>query len=146
MPKCKEKPVALQQKVIKFGVDGMTIRSIAKRLDMSRSTIHTILQKHRKMGSVENLEGRGCKRKTSNRTDRLIRKLAMKNRKVSASTIVTEVKNATSSEISTQTVRNRLNETGLHGRVPRKKPLISKRNKIKRLNFAREHLGKSEDF
>ena len=42
--------------------------------------------------------------------------------------------------ISTRTVQRRLNEFGLMGRVARKKPLISEKNRRKRLAFAKEHV------
>ena len=34
----------------------------------------------------------------------------------------------------------------MHGGVPQKKSLISKKNKIKLLNFVREHVNKSPEF
>jgi len=39
-----------------------------------------------------------------------------------------------------RTVRNRLRECGLFGRVARKKPFISRQNRMRRLGFARRHL------
>jgi len=136
----------MRRKVVKFSHEGMSVRQIAKRLDLAKSTVFNILQKMKRTGGVENVKGRGRKRKTTSRTDRMMRTLTMKNRKMPASKIVTEVKNATGTDISVQTVRNRLNETGLHGRVPRRKPLISKRNHKKRMDFAREHVNKPEEF
>lgn len=44
-------------------------------------------------------------------------------------------------EISSRTVQRRLNQGGLHGRRPVKKPLISKKNIKVRLEFARDHLN-----
>ena len=146
MGKLRETSREIREKVIKFNDEGMSTRQIARRLDLPKSTAHNILLKFKKTGAVANVAGRGRKRKTSQRTDRLIKQLAMKNRKTSAAKIATEVKNATQTDICPQTVRNRLNETGLHGQVPRKKPLISKKNKTKRLNFAREHANKSPEF
>jgi hypothetical protein len=44
-------------------------------------------------------------------------------------------------EIVPRTVRRRLNKFGLFGRVARKKPLISLRNRRRRLQFARDHFN-----
>ncbi|KAK3527102.1 hypothetical protein QTP86_010826 [Hemibagrus guttatus] len=44
------------------------------------------------------------------------------------------------------TIRNRLGKNGLHGRVPRQKPLLSKKNIKARLSFARKHLDDPQDF
>ncbi|KAK3537280.1 hypothetical protein QTP70_006990 [Hemibagrus guttatus] len=44
------------------------------------------------------------------------------------------------------TIRKRLGKNGLHGRVPRRKPLLSKKNIKARLSFARKHLDDPQDF
>ena len=51
-----------------------------------------------------------------------------------------DLKNELQLAISPQTIRRRLNEEGLFGRIMRKKPLISKANQQKRLDFAIDHL------
>lgn len=43
--------------------------------------------------------------------------------------------------ISARTIRHRALEIGLRARRPAKKPMITKRNQIKRLKFARDHLN-----
>ncbi|KAI3369578.1 hypothetical protein L3Q82_024389 [Scortum barcoo] len=47
---------------------------------------------------------------------------------------------------STTTIRKRLGKNGLHGRVPRRKPLLSKKNIKARLNFARKHFDDPQDI
>ncbi|KAK3511702.1 hypothetical protein QTP70_014531 [Hemibagrus guttatus] len=44
------------------------------------------------------------------------------------------------------TIRKRLGKNGLHGRVPRRKPLLSKKNIKARLSFARKHFDDPQDF
>ncbi len=44
------------------------------------------------------------------------------------------------------TIRKRLGKNGLHGRVPRLKPLLSKKNIKAHLSFARKHLDYPQDF
>ncbi|KAK3528622.1 hypothetical protein QTP70_006032 [Hemibagrus guttatus] len=43
-------------------------------------------------------------------------------------------------------IRKRLGKNGLHGRVPSRKPLLSKKNIKARLSFARKHLDDPQDF
>ncbi|GFT87191.1 transposable element Tc1 transposase [Trichonephila clavipes] len=45
-----------------------------------------------------------------------------------------------------KTVRRVLKKAGYNGRVARKKPLIGKRNRVKRLKFAKEHILKPRHF
>lgn len=47
-------------------------------------------------------------------------------------------------ELSNRSIRRRLNEANLFGRISRKKPLLSKKNIKKRLDFAKTH--KENDF
>uniref|UniRef100_A0A9J7WYS1 Transposase Tc1-like domain-containing protein n=1 Tax=Cyprinus carpio carpio TaxID=630221 RepID=A0A9J7WYS1_CYPCA len=45
------------------------------------------------------------------------------------------------------TIRKRLGENGIHGRVPRqKKPLLSKKNIAAHLQFAKDHVDKPEEY
>ena len=48
--------------------------------------------------------------------------------------------------VHASTIRQKFNRHDIHGRVARKKPLLSRKNKAARLNFAREHLDKPEAF
>ncbi|PWA27923.1 hypothetical protein CCH79_00000230 [Gambusia affinis] len=48
--------------------------------------------------------------------------------------------------VHVSTIRRNINRHGIHGRVARRKPLLSRKNKAARLKFAREHLDKPEAF
>ena len=146
MVKTREISTALREKVISFYKQGLSVRKVASRLDLVHTTVQYIIQKYRKTATVVNTPGRGRKAKTTVRTDRYIRQLAMKNRKLSAKKIASEVQEATGTSLCPQSVRNRLNDTGLSGRIARKKPYISDRNKRKRLAFAKEHVNKPAEF
>ncbi|GFU84788.1 uncharacterized protein TNCV_2127291 [Trichonephila clavipes] len=52
----------------------------------------------------------------------------------------------TGQSVSAETVRRVLRKAGCNGRVARKKPLIGKRNRVKRLKFAKEHILKPQQF
>ena len=44
------------------------------------------------------------------------------------------------------TIRKRLGKNGIHGRVPRRKPLLTKKNTKARLTFAKKQLDDPQDF
>ena len=81
--------------------------------------------------------GCGRKQKTSPTMDRLIQPKLKLGRRKSARTVTFEF------EIS---VSQQLHETGLIGRVARKKPYVNKINCLKRLKYAKEMLWKPLHF
>uniref|UniRef100_A0AAY4F0G5 Transposase Tc1-like domain-containing protein n=1 Tax=Denticeps clupeoides TaxID=299321 RepID=A0AAY4F0G5_9TELE len=48
--------------------------------------------------------------------------------------------------VHNSTIRKRLGINGLHGRFPRRKPLLSTKNIKASLNFAKKHLNDCKDF
>ncbi len=55
---------------------------------------------------------------------RQVQKLASKNRRMSAASIALEVAEVEGQLVSAQTIRHTLKQVGLHGRRPRRKPLL----------------------
>ncbi|GFT82352.1 transposable element Tc1 transposase [Trichonephila clavipes] len=66
--------------------------------------------------------------------------------KISAPKIAGSTSNTLGRSVSAETVRRVLRKAGYNGRVARKKPLIGKRNRVKRLKFAEEHILKPQQF
>ncbi|GFV61024.1 transposable element Tc1 transposase [Trichonephila clavipes] len=66
--------------------------------------------------------------------------------KISAPKIASSTSNALGRSVSAETVRRVLRKAGYNGRVARKKPLIGKRNRVKRLKFTKEHILKPQQF
>ncbi|GFX39822.1 transposable element Tc1 transposase [Trichonephila clavipes] len=66
--------------------------------------------------------------------------------KISAPKIAASTSNTSGRSVSSETVRRVLRKAGYNGRVARKKPLIGKRNRVKRLKFAKEHILKPQQF
>lgn len=75
----------------------------------------------------------------------IVRKIK-ENPKISAPKIANEIQRELSISVCDETIRNVLRKNGYHGRVPRRKPLISERNRIKRIQFARDHKNKDNSF
>ncbi|GFU88900.1 transposable element Tcb1 transposase [Trichonephila clavipes] len=66
--------------------------------------------------------------------------------KISAPKIAASTFNTLGRSVSAETVRRVLRKAGYNGRAARKKPLIGKRNRVKRLKFAKEHILKPQQF
>ncbi len=68
------------------------------------------------------------------------------NRHASSLQLSKEVESQTGVTISHDTIRRTLQRNGMHGCRPRKKPLLKPRHKKARLEFARAHADKDEDY
>jgi len=77
---------------------------------------------------------------------RQVQKLASKNRCMSAASIALEVAEAEGQLVSVQTIRRTLQQDGLHGRRPRRKPLLKLAHKTARKQFAEDNLSKSMNY
>ncbi len=68
------------------------------------------------------------------------------NRHASSLQLSKEVESQTGVTISRDTIWRTLQRNGMHGCCPRKKPLLKPRHKKARLEFARAHADKDEDY
>ncbi len=68
------------------------------------------------------------------------------NRHASSMQLSKEVESQTGVTISRDTIRRTLQRNGMHGCRPRKKALLKPRHKKARLEFARAHADKDEDY
>ena len=123
---------------------GQSYQQIAVHLGVSRLAIINLVKKHRNTGSVKDLTGRGRKRSTTIHQDWQLVRRSLSNRRLNSSEL-TEVIEQTGNVVSSRTVRRRLKEAGLSGRVACKKPLLSQANRKARYQFARDHLSWSVD-
>ncbi|RHY49393.1 hypothetical protein DYB28_004948 [Aphanomyces astaci] len=71
--------------------------------------------------------------------DRIIVRAVKQNHRLSAETLQETFAVFHDKDISLATIRQRIRHTGLHGRVARKKPYLSKANKKKRLDYAKNY-------
>ncbi|CAF5223009.1 unnamed protein product, partial [Rotaria magnacalcarata] len=74
--------------------------------------------------------------------DRVIQRKVKVDRRKSASSVKIDIESELGITISEQTVRRRLHEIGLKGRVARKKPYVNKVNRDKRLEYAKTYREK----
>ncbi|GFW22335.1 transposable element Tc1 transposase [Trichonephila clavipes] len=142
----KETTIEERKLVIKLSNEGKSQRNIAKVVGRSVNCIQKILQKFKKTGILANNEGRARKKIMNSITEgRVIHQVKI-DPKISAPKIAASTSNTLGRSVSAETVRRVLRKAGYNGRVARKKPLIGKRNRVKRLKFTKEHILKPQQF
>eukprot|EP00795_Rhopilema_esculentum_P006592 gene6592-12133_t len=119
--------------------EGYSCNKIALKLKVARITVQQIIKKHKETGSVEDRKGRGRKRITTSREDRLIVKQSLKDRRKTSRILANELKDAHDIKVSSRTVRRRLVDSGLKYCRAKKKPLLSEKARAKRLDWGRQH-------
>jgi len=106
-------------------------REIASFLNCSKKMVQNALKKK------PTKESRGRKRKTSQKLDRRIGHESKRNPFKSSKNIKIDL----DLNVSARTVRRRLQEQSLNGRIARKVPMLSKKNIKKRIDFANNHVN-----
>uniref|UniRef100_A0AAY4AX06 Transposase Tc1-like domain-containing protein n=1 Tax=Denticeps clupeoides TaxID=299321 RepID=A0AAY4AX06_9TELE len=108
--------------------------------NVTKGTFAHIIQKFKTHGTVANLPGRGHRRKIDDKYN--TRLTSLRNRKLLAAQIRDQI-NATQSSssrpISRTTVNRRLRESGIHGQISARKPLLRRGNKQNRFVWAKKH-------
>jgi len=145
MGRKKELTEDIKNRIIMLSENGHSSAAIAGQLHLHDRTVRKIIQKFRENGSVKVKPRSGRPRKTNSRYDRQLKFLSLSDRFQSASKLAKQMEDATGVVLSASTVQRRLNQCGLKGCVAKKKPFISETNRLKRLKFAKEHIGWSVD-
>lgn len=119
---------------------------LAEKYHLPKSTVFSIVKRYKRTGSVEDGKRGSRKPAFTQRESREIFRKVKVNPFISAPKLREQVKEEFGKEVTAQTIRNYVHKAGLRGRSARKKPLISKRNRLRRLNFAREHVSRPMSF
>ena len=136
----------LRSLVIEHFLNSDSYTTVAKKLPIPRSTISFCYQKIQKPKRVLNLSGRGRKRKSTASVDWTIQCKIKVDRRKSAATVKIEIEKELGVFVHADTVRSRLHEIGLNGRVARKKLDVNKINQRKRIAYAKTMMEKSFDY
>lgn len=124
---------------------GFSYSKIADCLKLSSNACKQAIKHIERTGSFLNSIRAPKVRKSSPRMDRMLHRLSEANRFKTAVDIQSEMKAVPGFNLSVRTVRRRLGEFGLMGRVARKKPYVSLKNRKARLAFARQHLHRTPE-
>ncbi len=137
----------LRKKIIYLHKKGEGYKKISKALLISQNTVAKVVQTFKKDGTATISQRRpGRPRKLTPRQERLLMRRVEENRHASSLQLFKEVESQTEVTISRDTIRHTLQRNGMHGCCPRKKPLLKPKHKKARLDFARAHADKDEDY
>jgi transposase len=139
MSRTKEISEDPSSRIVDLHEAGKGYKSILKSLDVHRSTVRQMVYKWRKFSTVATLPRTGHPAKRTARAQRRMLNEVKKNPRVSAKDLKKSLEHANIS-VDESTIRETLNKNGVHGRTPRKKPLLCKKNIAVCLKFAKEHL------
>ena len=142
----KEYSADFRKIVVKLNQDGLSMGEISRTLDIPKSSVQKIINKFQKQGILVNMTGRGRKRITTKAEDRFIRRTIKMDRRKSAVDFAFELESIMAKKMSPQTIRNRMHEVGIYGRIARNKPFINERNRKKRLTWAKKYKNIENNF
>ncbi|MBN3290480.1 TCB1 transposase, partial [Polypterus senegalus] len=135
----------MRTEVIEIYQSGKGYKAISKALGLQRTTVRAIIHKWQKHGTVVNLPRSGRPTKITPRAQRRLIREVTKDPRTTSKELQASLASIKVS-VHDSTIRKRLGKNGLHGRFPRRKPLLSKKNIRARLNFAKKHLNDCQDF
>lgn len=139
MPRKRELDVVERSKAVLLHSQGQSQSKIAKIMKRSRYAIQAAIKRFKETGSYENRPKSGRKRITTERDDRFLTRLSLKNRMKSSKDLSAELNERQGISVSARTVRRRLVQANLHGRKARRKPLLTEDQKKKRLLWAKKY-------
>lgn len=145
-PHGKELSTDIRKRIVALHKDGLGYKKISEALKVGRTTVAGVVQRFLKTGSTLNRPRQGRPKKLSPRAVRQIKKMALADRRRSAGSIAEEVRAAGGQPVSAQTIRRTLHQDGLHGRRPRRKPLLKSVHKKARKQFADDNQSKKMDY
>ena len=130
----KEISEDMKKRVVTAYQSGEGDKTISKRFQLHPSTVRQIMYKWRAFNMTATLPRSGRPSKISPRNTRKNIIQVQANPHITCRELKTS--------LVASTVRRKLNNHDIHGRVARRKPLLWKKNKAASFNFAREHLDK----
>ncbi|GFS84299.1 HTH_Tnp_Tc3_2 domain-containing protein [Trichonephila clavipes] len=125
---------------------GKSYCEIAKIVGRSHSCVQKIIGRFRSDGLIENKSGRGRKSILSDVAKRRVLKDIRIDPKLSAVKLAAETSPIMGRSVSAETVRNVIRHAVYSSLVARKKPFINLQNQKKRLEFAKTHQLKTDNF
>ena len=116
-------------KMVVLRDEGYSLQEIASKLKCNRCTVCRTLAKQRACGTVDDRKRSGRPRISTPRNDRALQRIFLHNRRFTSSHLKREWEQSNGVTSSARTVRRRLDDVGLFGRLARKKPLLTDRHR-----------------
>lgn len=142
----KEISVDERKIIIKFWKEGKSFRNIAKDVGRQYSSVQRVINNFKSTGIYTSKPRCGRPPKLSSRERRDLIKQVKVNPRLTASQLSENTMVKFDKNICADAVRKILKKAGYRGRVSRKKPFISRVNRLKRIAFANEYVNKPPDF
>lgn len=121
--------------------EGYSTTEIAAKVKCSQSAVSKTLSRLRETGSLKDRKRSGRPKISNPRQDRSLARLCLRNRMLTSTQLKREWEDDCGVVCSSRTVRKRLDDVGLCGRVARKKPLLTERHKRIRLEWAKDKIN-----
>ena len=130
--------------IIVLAEEGYSQRAIAERLCVSKTAVQETIARKTTTGSIVPKKRPGRPRKTTKRTDQMMRRIVTSQPSASSSFVQAQLPPHV--QVSTATIRRRLcNDFKLRSYRPAIKPRLSKKNIRDRLKFCQQHLNWTVD-
>lgn len=139
MGKAKALSKKLQEQIVKEVKKGYSQRAVADTFGVSKSGVGYVMARYNQRGCVEIRKSPGRPLISTDREDRALVNRSKEEPRLNAVQLHAEMDKNYGLKYSVSTVKRRLNKAGLFGRRPAKKPLISVKNRIARVKFAKDH-------
>ena len=137
MPKTRELSEFERGEIIGLWKGGYVERDIMDILDHPKSTIHNIIEKYKIEHQISNAPRSGRPPKLTERNVRYLVKTVKKDRQQSLDEITEKFNQTSIVSVSSSTIKRTLHDEGFYGRAGKRKPLVSKANRKKRLEWCR---------
>lgn len=125
-----------RSKIVLLSEQGCSYEEIRRKMggNLTKGGISKFLKRYKETRSLENHAGKGRKRCTTASDDRRIKRLCLRDGRKSPGCIQDEMAQC-NVKLSARTIRRRLQEFGLKSRLPRKKPLLPLKERLKSMTF-----------
>ena len=140
MAKRQKLDYSVRQAIVMLHKEKHTIREISEKVKRSKSVAGRVAKSYNDNGKIVSAFKTGRPHNTSAREDRIMQRMSLKDRFKSCTEIKRVMNSILFVNVSRQTVSRRMQEIGLVNRIPRKKLLVSSKNKKKRLEFANRYV------
>ena len=124
-------------KIIDHLKSGLSARRVAKIFSCSPQSVIKLKNKFLKTQSVIDRPKSGRPPATTIHEDRILRRVSLKNRRLTAAEVRREAQ--LQCKLSIRSIRHRLTKMGLFGRSAAKKPMVSRQNRSLRVQFAQKY-------
>jgi len=125
--------------IIALHAQNLSLTDISDRVEHHKSTVSRFLRKYFTKGSTGRVKGSGRNKITTPAEDRLITRISLRDRLKTAEDFRREFNGGRESRISTRSVRRRLAGGGLCASRPAKKPYLTQRMRIKRVEWTKKY-------